>query len=137
MFASFFFVSVTILRTLGRPFFNADAALARSPHDASHLRERLGSGEAFDWYYADDAGRAAQTRLPITDGAYGKPWTYRAKDLVGWWSNPHVERIGGVETVATSPYVESASAAIDPASGKAIAAYATVTNPVAVLVSSR
>ena len=27
--------------------------------------------------------RNAQTRTPITDGAYGKPWVFRAKDLVG------------------------------------------------------
>jgi hypothetical protein len=27
---------------------------------------------------------------------------FRAKDLVSWWSNPHVERVGGVETAATA-----------------------------------
>jgi hypothetical protein len=60
------------------------------------------AGEAFDWYYGDEAARASQNRTPITDGAYGKPWTFRAKDLVGWWSNPHVERSGGVEIGATA-----------------------------------
>ena len=53
-------------------------------------------GEAFDWYYADDAARAAQTRTPITDGL-GKPWVFRVKDLWSFWSNPHYERVGGVE----------------------------------------
>ncbi|MGE7154587.1 baseplate megatron protein TIM-barrel domain-containing protein [Methylorubrum rhodesianum] len=38
----------------------------------------------------------------MTDGAHGKPWIYRAKDLVAWWSNPHVERQGGVETGPTA-----------------------------------
>lgn len=79
-----------------------DLDLARGSADVDYLRARLGSGEAFDWYYADEAGRLAQARLPIQDGAYGKPWVFRAKDLVGWWSNPHVERAGGVEIAATA-----------------------------------
>lgn len=81
---------------------HADAGIARGPADLAHLRGRLTAGEAFDWYYADDAGRAAQARLPITDGAYGKPWLFRPKDLHGWWSNPHIRRAGGVETSATA-----------------------------------
>ncbi|MGN7125442.1 baseplate multidomain protein megatron [Methylorubrum thiocyanatum] len=79
-----------------------DAAEAASPYDRAYLKSRLGAGEAFDWYYASPEDRAAQRRTPITDGAYGKPWIYRAKDLVAWWSNPHVEREGGVETGATA-----------------------------------
>jgi hypothetical protein len=81
---------------------HADTVIARGPSDAAYLRTRLSTGEAYDWYYADDAGRAAQERLPITDGAYGKPWIFRPKDLPGWWSNPHIERSGGVETSATA-----------------------------------
>lgn len=81
---------------------HADAALARGPSDLAYLRARLNSGEAYDWQYADPGGRAAQTRLPITDGAYGKPWVFRPKDLWGWWSNPHIARSGGVETAATA-----------------------------------
>jgi hypothetical protein len=80
---------------------HADLAEARSIYDVDYLRKRLGGGEAFDWYYADAADRAAQNRRPITDGAYGKPWMFRAKDLVSWWSNPHVERDNGVETSET------------------------------------
>ncbi len=81
---------------------HADASLARGPADLGYLRGRLTSGEAFDWYYADASGRLAQQRLPITDGAYQKPWTFRPKDLAGWWSNSHVERSGGVEIGATA-----------------------------------
>ncbi|WP_038361441.1 glycoside hydrolase/phage tail family protein [Bosea sp. UNC402CLCol] len=81
---------------------HADAAIARGPVDLAYLRGRLMSGEAYDWYYADEAGRAAQERLPIADGAYGKPWLFRPKDLVGWWSHPHIRRAGGVETGATA-----------------------------------
>jgi hypothetical protein len=81
---------------------HADVAGARGPSDLGYLRGRLNSGEAHEWYYADDAGRAAQQRQPITDDAYGKPWIFKPKDLPGWWSNPHIERVGGVETAATA-----------------------------------
>ena len=80
---------------------HADLALAGDIHDRAYLAAGVASGEAFDWYYADDAARAAQRRTAITDGA-GKPWIYRPKDLLGWWSNPHVERDGGVETRRTA-----------------------------------
>ncbi|KAA2237252.1 baseplate multidomain protein megatron [Salinarimonas soli] len=79
-----------------------DAAEARGPCDTAYLRRRLASGEGFDWYYASDADRASQTRTPIADRAYGKAWMFRAKDLVSWWSLPHVERRGGLEIGATA-----------------------------------
>lgn len=81
---------------------HADLAQARSATDRNAPRDGLGSGPDFDWFYAGEADRLAQIRTPITDGAYGKPWIFRAKDLVGWWSNPHVERSGGLETGATA-----------------------------------
>ena len=81
-----------------------DAVIARSVYDPAYLRDRIAGGEAFDWYYATDADRAAQIRTLITDGASGKPWVWRAKDLVGWWSNPHVERVGGVESPAPTAW---------------------------------
>ena len=74
-----------------------DVAVARAVHDIDYLRARVASGEGYDWYYADDASRRAQGRLPITDGLAGKPWVFRPKDLVGWWSNRHFERVGNVE----------------------------------------
>ncbi|MEI2735323.1 MAG: glycoside hydrolase/phage tail family protein [Rhodoblastus sp.] len=74
-----------------------DASEADDVYDLAYLARRIGAGEAYDWYYADHAARESQARTPITDGAYGKPWTFRQKDLVGWWSNAHVERVGGVE----------------------------------------
>lgn len=81
---------------------HADLAEATSAYDLDYLQGRLAAGEAFDWFYASAADRHTQTRTPITDGAYQKPWTYRAKDLVGWWSNRHVERVNGVEAAATA-----------------------------------
>lgn len=84
---------------------HADASLAERPHDRAYLAARTGSGEAFDWYYADAAARAAQTRTPITDGAAGKPWVFRQKDLRGWWENAHVPRRAGAELAAPTPWV--------------------------------
>lgn len=73
-----------------------DRALADSPYQVSYLAGNLSRGEAYDWYYVDDAARTAQTRTPITDGL-GKPWIYRAKDIWHFWSQPHYERVGGAE----------------------------------------
>jgi hypothetical protein len=81
---------------------HADAEIAASGADVNYLRQRFASGEAYDWHYASPANRTNQIRTPITDGAYGKPWVFRAKDLKGWWENAHVERVGGVETAATA-----------------------------------
>ena len=44
-------------------------------------------------------------RTPITDGAYGKPWVFRFKDLKGWWENPHYDRPGGVENALPTGWV--------------------------------
>ena len=84
---------------------HADALLAANVYDRSYLHTRVTSGEGFDWYYADDAARLAQQRSPISDGAYQKPWCFRVKDLAGWWSNPHVERRGGVEREKPTAWV--------------------------------
>ncbi len=73
-----------------------------SIYDLDYLRSNVAGGEGFDWYYASANGREFQKRLPITDGAHGEPWVFRYKDLKGWWSNAHHERIGGVrQPVAT------------------------------------
>ncbi|WP_454915819.1 baseplate multidomain protein megatron [Xanthobacter sediminis] len=82
-----------------------DAAVAGSISDPDYLKARLRSGEAYDWYYADDAARDAQDRRPITDGAYGEPWVYRQKDLCSWWANPHHERHRGVRSASPTAYV--------------------------------
>ena len=65
---------------------------------APTCRANIAGGEGFDWFYASAADRTAQVRTPITDGAAGKPWVFRYKDLRAWWSNPHYDRPGGVES---------------------------------------
>ena len=47
----------------------------------------LAGGEGYDWFYASDDDRAAGIRSSITDGL-NKPWVFRYKDLVSWWSLP-------------------------------------------------
>jgi hypothetical protein len=81
-----------------------DRSLATSTYDTAYLAGNLRAGEAYDWFYADDASRFAQTRSAITDGL-GKPWTFRAKDIWNWWSNEHVERVGGVELPSVTAWV--------------------------------
>lgn len=84
---------------------HADIALARGPADVDHLRARLISGEGYEWYYGSPVERQTQTRLPINDGAYGKPWIFRPKDLPNWWSNIHVERWLGLELGIATPWL--------------------------------
>lgn len=85
-----------------------DAALAPNIYELSYLRGRIAGGEGFDWYYASAADRDAQIRSAISDAAYNKPWVYRFKDLAAWWSNPHVDRIGGVEVSNSTSWVPEA-----------------------------
>ncbi|MEQ1950705.1 baseplate multidomain protein megatron [Mesorhizobium yinganensis] len=84
-------------------FGNPDGAIG--PYDPTALRTAINSGEGFDWYYASFTDRQARIRTPIDDGAYGKPWVFRYKDLVGWWSNQHFDRIDGVEVLTATDWV--------------------------------
>ncbi|WP_417667332.1 baseplate multidomain protein megatron [Roseibium sp.] len=93
------YLPLTDMRASGDPDGNTD------PHDPAMLRAGISSGEYFDWYYASEADRRAGIRTSIADGAYGKPWVYRAKDLAGWWQNAHHERIGGAEAVLPTAWV--------------------------------
>lgn len=75
------------------------------PYDPGGLAAAIAGGEGFDWYYASAEAREARERSSISDGAYGKPWVYRYKDLVGWWSNQHYDRVGGVEQAEPTAWV--------------------------------
>jgi hypothetical protein len=81
-----------------------DRAEADSIYDRAYLRANLDGGEAYAWYYADAAARAAQSRTAITD-SLGKPWVFRAKDIWSFWSNPHHERVGGAELASPTGWV--------------------------------
>jgi hypothetical protein len=88
----------------GETHLDAAAGFA-GPHDPAYLRAGLSGGETFDWYYASQAARDAQVRTPITDGAFGEPWMFRAKDLKSWWSNPHHDRPSGVRSTTPTAWV--------------------------------
>lgn len=82
---------------------NPDGAL--SPDDLQAMATATTSGEGHDWCYASAADRDARQRTPITDGAHGKPWVFRYKDIEAWWTNPHHNRIGGVEQAEPTAWV--------------------------------
>ena len=75
-----------------------------SPYELDYLKSNLTGGEGYDWFYASQADRDAQTRTPITDGA-GKPWVFRYKDVKNWWLNSHYNRPGGVEAATPTAWV--------------------------------
>ncbi|HEV7693251.1 MAG TPA: glycoside hydrolase/phage tail family protein [Hyphomonadaceae bacterium] len=83
---------------------HADAAY-RDGRSREYLAANVAGGEAFDWYYADEDGRAAQERLAITDGACGEPFVFRQKDVAGWWGNAHHPRIDGVRSGTPTGWV--------------------------------
>jgi hypothetical protein len=76
-----------------------------SIYDLAYLTGNLAGGEGYDWYYANDSDREDQTRTPITDGAHGKPWVFRFKDVRAWWENQHFDRPGGVEDSTPTAWV--------------------------------
>lgn len=76
-----------------------------SPYDIDYLQSNIEGGEGYDWYYQSAQDRVDQVRTPITDGAYGKPWVYRYKDISSWWLNYHYDRPGGVESVTPTSWV--------------------------------
>ena len=87
-------------------FDHADAAEGwPAIYDRAYLQANIAGGEGFEWFYASAADRSAQIRTPITDGAAGKPWVFRYKDLRAWWSNPHFNRPGGVESGTPTAWV--------------------------------
>ena len=81
---------------------------ARLADDVMALRAAISGGEGFDWYYASEVDRASRVRSPITDGLAGKPWTFRYKDLAGWWGNLHFDRVGGRENGQPTAWVPGA-----------------------------
>ncbi|MBO6719159.1 MAG: glycoside hydrolase/phage tail family protein [Rhizobiaceae bacterium] len=76
-----------------------------SPYDIARMRDAVAGGEGYDWYYASDEDRLNRIRTAITDGAHGKPWVFRYKDLAGWWNNQHFDRPGGVEAASPTVWV--------------------------------
>lgn len=83
---------------------HADAGLGPI-HALSHLKSQIEGGEGYDYYYTGAEARAAQRREPISDGA-NDPWTFRFKDLRGWWQNAHSDRRDGTSLAHLSTGIE-------------------------------
>lgn len=83
---------------------NKDADWA-SNYDLGYLEANISGGEGYDWYYDSAEAELNQTRTPISDGAYGEDWVFRFKDIKGWWSNDHHDRIAGVRQPAATGWV--------------------------------
>ena len=81
-----------------------DLVLTDTPYRRDYLAGNLQRGEGYDWYYANDAARRNQARTSITD-RLGKPWMFRQKDIWNFWSQPHYERVGGVERASPTAWV--------------------------------
>ena len=77
----------------------------KSIYEMQYLKGNVQHGEGYDWFYASQSARDAQTRTPITDGAYGKPWVWRYKDIKNWWLNQHYNRPGGVQSGSPTAWV--------------------------------
>ena len=61
--------------------------------------------EGYDWYYASEKDRDLQNRTAIVDGAHNEHWVWRYKDIRGWWSNTHHNRIDGVRQAVPTNWV--------------------------------
>ena len=84
---------------------HSDEASGRSPYDLDYLRGEYPRRRGVRLVLCERADRAAQIRTPITDGAYGKPWVFRFKDIEAWWANAHHDRPGGVEAATPTEWV--------------------------------
>lgn len=74
-----------------------------SIYNLDYLKANVAGGEGYDWFYHSQTARDAQIRTPITDGD-GEPWVWRYKDLKGWWSNLHHNRIDGVRQASPTDW---------------------------------
>jgi len=77
-------------------------------YNLEYLKSNVMGGEGYDWYYHAPEADKAQLRTPITDEAYGEPWVWRYKDIRGWWSNTHHNRVAGVRSAMPTPWVPGA-----------------------------
>ncbi|MGE3869484.1 MAG: glycoside hydrolase TIM-barrel-like domain-containing protein, partial [Pseudorhodoplanes sp.] len=81
-----------------------DRAIAPTIYERDYLAGNLVGGEAYDFHYPDAAARASQSRIPIAD-ALGKTWMFRPKDLWGFWSQLHYERVDGIELASPTAWI--------------------------------
>lgn len=83
---------------------HADRALAFSLYEIDYLKANIAGAEGYDWYYASATDRVAGIRSPITDSEHNESWVWRFKDLVGWWSHTHHNRVDGVRSATPTAW---------------------------------
>lgn len=77
------------------------------PGNGDYILHNQAGGEAYDWYYASQVDRDAQTRTLVDDAAHGEHWVFRAKDVSGWWSAAHHERPDGIRNTSPTAWMAS------------------------------
>lgn len=102
------YLPISDWREVGSNLDGSGVGAPETIYDRDYLQANIEGGEYFDWHYASDADRASQTRTPISDGAYSKPWVFRNKDIRSWWSNAHKSRPAGVENASATAWTAGA-----------------------------
>ena len=82
-----------------------DAADADAITDLDYLRSNIDGGEGYDWFYASSADREAQVRTPDRRWRRGQALGLPLQGHPSWWSNPHRNRPGGVESGTTTAWM--------------------------------
>jgi len=76
-----------------------------STYEEAYLQGNIEGGEHYDFHYASDADRDAQTRTAIDDtDPADEDWVFRNKDIRNWWLNAHRNRPGGVRDVSPTAW---------------------------------
>lgn len=76
-----------------------------SIYNLDYLESNIAGGEGFDWYYDSTESELFQKRTPIQDLTHNEAWVFKYKDLKGWWSNSHHNRINGVRIQSPTGWV--------------------------------
>jgi hypothetical protein len=77
----------------------------KTVYNLEYLLANIAGGEGFDWYYESPEAEYQQNRRPISDLAFGEDWIFRYKDIRGWWSHEHHDRIDGVRNSMPSSWL--------------------------------
>lgn len=75
-----------------------------SVYNIEYLLANIAGGEGFDWYYDSVESEDQQRRRPIEDLIYDQSWVFRYKDIKGWWSNNHHDRILGIKSLSATAW---------------------------------
>ena len=104
--------AVTAYATTGT-FASASFPQGTQIYDKAYLQGQVEGGEAYDYFYASDAARDAQTRTKIIDTAHAEHWVFRQKDIRNWWGQTHLSRPGGTRDGSVIALNDGASGSVD------------------------